>query len=306
MATPPKLGFFYSFLFFLDFPDQFSLSEISITVELKLWNTESRPKVNSSPISPSWGSVFTPWLTRAGSTVSTEYESWLRALFSSSPKVLRSSPLSHPVIVNFASDSLINSAANESIPLSACVEERLERFRALPRLRAAEESLERWRMSQPCRGITWPPAAESSSSETCIISGAPRSTASTAAWHRGQWPEHISPTEPCTGLMILPQASYKSDLKISGQQTESGNRVQLFMNSIESNSQADCFPTYRDGDERARIWWGWWGRPGRRTWQEREWRWLEIQVIRSIRDKVWGCSCRCSLCGELCSHCSSF
>lgn len=219
LPTPPKLGFFYFFFSLLNFPDQFSLSEISITVAVKLWNTGSRPKVNSSPISPSWGSVFTPWLTRAGSTVSTEYESWLRALFSSlSPKLLRSSPLSHPVIVNFASDPLINSAANESIPLKACVEERLERFRALPRLRAAEESLERWRMSQPCRGITWPPAAvESSSSETCIISGAPRSTASTAAWHRGQWPEHISPTEPFTGLMILPQASYKSDLKISGQ-----------------------------------------------------------------------------------------
>lgn len=39
----------------------------------------------------------------------------------------------------------------------------------------------------------------------------PRSTVSTAAWQRCQFPVPSSPTAPCTGLMVRPAASYSSD-----------------------------------------------------------------------------------------------
>lgn len=48
-----------------------------------------------------------------------------------------------------------------------------------------------------------------------LVMGKPLSTASTAAWHWAQFPDHIKPTEPSTGFTIRPHASYNNDLNIA-------------------------------------------------------------------------------------------
>ena len=71
-------------------------------------------------------------------------------------------------------------------------------------------SLDTWRMFKALRGgLEWSVVASPT------MMGDPVNTASTAAWHLAQFPDHINPTDPYIGFTIRPQASYNSDLNIA-------------------------------------------------------------------------------------------